>query len=63
MFKTKWQLWWEHLYELLVLYKEMSEREVIILLNDKEDEKEGDDIKDEFKEVYDGGWGWYVVAG
>jgi hypothetical protein len=41
----------------------MSEREVLIFLKDEEDEKKSDESKDEFKELYDGGWGWFVVAG
>ena len=41
----------------------MSEREVIIFLKDGEDENKGNESRDEFKELHDRGWGWYVVAG
>ena len=41
----------------------MSEREVIVFLKDREDEKKSHECRDDSKELYDGGWGWYVVAG
>ena len=41
----------------------MSEREVVILLKDREDEKKSDESRHKSNELYDGGWGWYVVAG
>ena len=45
----------------------MIAREVIIVLKDREDEKKSDESKDQSRDdvkgLYDGGWGWCVVAG
>ena len=41
----------------------MAEEEIINVLKEREDEKKDKEHAHVSTEVYDGGWGWCVVAG